>query len=126
MLSFARSSAGTSGADGATPALVGDWELLAFEGPQRQRKKLVRSKRKLILARDRRGEQTSVEDDAGDHSDGESTHVSSTAADVSEVRKSATVRVDEDAEVISDQTSALTLSHAGPGMFSIEMGVSCL
>ena len=42
--------------DAGGAALQGDWELLAFEGPQRQRKKLVRSKKKLVLARDRRGE----------------------------------------------------------------------
>jgi hypothetical protein len=53
------------------PGALGDWELLQFEGPQRQRKKMVRSKRKLILARDRRGDASHSREEEGGDGEGE-------------------------------------------------------
>ena len=85
--------------------LVGDWELMAFEGPQRQRKKMIRSKRKLILARDRRGENTSdaVADGCVPEEGSGGDVAASTAVEVPPT-------VDEDSDVIVVHTAALSMT----------------
>ena len=87
--------------------LVGDWELMAFEGPQRQRKKMIRSKRKLILARDRRGENTSdaVADGCVPEEGSGGDVAASTAVEVPPT-------VDEDSDVIVVHTAALSVLTA--------------